>query len=59
MVPYSIAVLFLINRPKAAYPGFRQPWYADNAGANIELYFNSLKQFGRVMDIILNFRKEI
>ena len=30
---YSIDVLLLIKRLKAAYPEDTQPWYADNAGA--------------------------
>ena len=41
----------MIKRLKVAYPEVTQPWYADYDGAlgmfnNIQLYFNSLKQFG-------------
>ena len=48
MVTYSIGIILLIKRPKAAYPDDTYTWYADYSGAlgaygNIELYFNSLK----------------
>ena len=51
MVTYGIGVILMIKQLKAAYTNVTRPWYDDNAGAlgtydNIQLYFNSLKQFG-------------
>ena len=51
MAAYVIGILLMIQILKESYPGVTQPWYDDDVGAlvtykNIELYFNSLKQFG-------------
>ena len=51
MVAYGIGILLLIKFLKAEFNDISQPWYADDTSslgtfANIELYFNSLKQFG-------------
>ena len=44
MVDFSVGVLLLTKQLKVVYPDFTQPWYAQNAGSLIKLYFNYLKQ---------------
>ena len=50
MVAYGIGIFLLIKLLKAAYTEVTQPWYDDYIGElstydNLELHFNSLKQF--------------
>ena len=51
MVAYSIDVIPMIKKLKAAYPDVTQPCSTDDVGAlgtykNIELYFNLQKKIG-------------
>ena len=52
MVAYGIEIIPMIKQMKAQFPDVTQTWYSDYAVAlskfvNVELYFNSLKQFVR------------
>ena len=51
MAAYVIGILLLIKWPEDKFPYVTHPWYTDNDDAlgtftGVELYFNSLKQFG-------------
>ena len=64
MIAYSIGILTLIKNLKTDFPGFTQPWYADNAVvlgtfSIIEAYLHSLERHGLGQGYYLKHAKTI